>query len=69
MEAEILINKFQNLPESAKKELIDFLDFLSSRYNKKQKAKKGSFSFDWEGRLKDLNETSVELQHNANQWR
>ncbi len=69
MEAEILINKFQNLPESAKKELIDFLDFLSSRYNKKQKTKKGGFSFDWEGGLKDLNETSVELQHNANQWR
>lgn len=69
METEILINKFQNLPESAKKELIDFLDFLSSRYDKKQKIKKGGFSFEWEGGLKDLDETSVELQHKANQWR
>jgi hypothetical protein len=69
MEAEILINKFQNLPESAKKELIDFLDFLSSRYDKKQKTKIGGFSFEWEGGLKDLDETSVDLQHKANKWR
>ncbi len=69
MESDILINKFQDLPENAKKELMDFLDFLSLRYGKKQKLKKGKFSFDWEGGLKDLEETSVELQHKANQWR
>jgi hypothetical protein len=69
MEADILINKFQNLPESAKSELMDFLDFLTSRYAKKQNQKKETFSFDWEGGLKDLKETSVELQHKANQWR
>ena len=69
MEADILLNKFQNLPESAKKELLDFLDFLSLRYDKKKKEKKDGFSFDWEGGLKDLDETSVGLQHKANQWR
>ena len=69
MEADILINKFQNLPESARKELLDFLDFLLLRYGKKQKLKKGGFSFDWEGGLKDIDETSVGLQHKANQWR
>jgi hypothetical protein len=69
METDIIINKFQNLPESAKKELMDFLDFLTSRYAKKQNQQKGTFSFDWEGGLKDLKETSVELQHKANQWR
>lgn len=69
MESDILISKFQNLPESAKKELLDFLDFLSTRYVKKPKVKKGGFSYDWEGGLKELNETSVGLQHKANQWR
>lgn len=69
MEAEVLINKFQNLPQNAKKELMDFLDFLTSRYKKAESWKKKGFSFDWEGGLKDLKESSVELQHKANQWR
>ncbi len=69
MEADILINKFQSLPENAKKELMDFLDFLSFRYTKNKKSKKKAFSFNWEGGLKELNETSVELQHKATQWR
>ncbi len=69
MEADILLNKFQNLPENARKELLDFLDFLSLRYGKKRKEKKGEFSFDWKGGLKDLDETSVGLQHKANLWR
>lgn len=69
MEADVLINKFQHLPESARKELLDFLDFLSLRYAKKQKMEKEGFSFSWEGGLKDLNETSVDLQHKANKWR
>ncbi len=69
MEADILMNKFQSLPENAKKELLDFLDFLSFRYTKNKKSKKKTFSFNWEGGLKELNETSVELQHKATQWR
>ena len=69
MEADILIHKFQNLPKSAKKELLDFLDFLSDRYEKKKKNENKNFSFDWSGGLKDLDDTSVGLQHKANQWR
>lgn len=49
MEAEVLINKFQNLPQHAKKELFDFLDFLTSRYKKAKFRKNKGFSFDWEG--------------------
>ena len=69
MEAEILINKFQNLPNNAKKELMDFLEFLISRNKKEEPREKKGFSFDWEGGLKDLKESSVKLQHKANQWR
>ena len=69
MEADILINKFQNLPKNARKELLDFLDFLSARYEKKKRKENENFSFEWSGGLKDLDETSVGLQHKANQWR
>ncbi|SHJ62530.1 Protein of unknown function [Tangfeifania diversioriginum] len=69
MEADILIHKFQDLPKSAKKELLDFLDFLSSKYEMKKKEGNECFSFDWSGGLKDLDDTSVGLQHKANQWR
>lgn len=69
MEADILISKFQNLPQNAKRELLDFLDFLIFRYKKAEYQKKKGFSFDWEGGLKDVKDSSVELQHKANQWR
>jgi len=69
MEADVLINKFQNLPESARKELLDFLDFLTSRYKDAEPHEKKGFSFDWEGGLKDVKDNSVELQHKVNQWR
>lgn len=69
MEADFLISKFQNLPETAKKELLEFLDFLSTKYSRREKENKEKFSFQWEGGLKELPTTSVELQHKANQWR
>ncbi len=69
MEADVLMNKFRSLPEDARNELIDFLDFLSSRYARNKKRKNKTFSFEWEGGLEELNETSVELQHKANKWR
>lgn len=69
MEAEILISKFQNLPQNAKKELMDFLDFLISRNKKEEPREKKGFSFNWEGGLKNLKESSVELQHKAKEWR
>ena len=69
MEADLLIHKFQKLPKSARKELLDFLDFLSARYEMKKGKENENFSFDWGGGLKELDETSVELQHKANKWR
>ena len=69
MEVEILINKFQDLPQSAKQELLDFLDFLSFRYKKAEKPGGEKFSFDWEGGLNELKDSSVGLQHKATQWR
>ncbi len=66
MDLEILISKYQELPQNNKEVLMDFLDFLTIRNKKKKPAEKKDFSFDWEGGLKDLQIGSVELQHKLN---
>jgi len=69
MKQAVLLKKLELLPENAKREAFDFLDFLLARYAKKRK--KTKFSYDWEGGLADLKDeyTSVELQHKAMEWR
>lgn len=69
MKQTVLLRKIELLPESAKREAFDFLDFLLSKYARKRK--KTNFSFDWEGGLADLKDeyNSVELQHKAMEWR
>ena len=60
----------RELPEEFKKEVLDYIEFLIRKYQKKRiKGKK--FKFDWEGGLSELKEkfTSVELQHKASGWR
>ena len=60
----------QALPESLKREVLDYTEFLLSKYEKR-KQNKGNFKFNWEGALADIDEdvTSVELQHRAMEWR
>ena len=60
----------QRLPFYLKKEVLDYVEFLSSKYHRKPGSKK-KFKFDWEGGLADVKEkmTSVELQHKAMDWR
>lgn len=69
MEVSVLLHKFQSLPEEGKRELADFIEFLTFRYRKKDRKKENTFSFDWEGGIKELKEKSVDLQHEANKWR
>jgi len=60
----------QRLPFYLKKEVLDYVEFLSSKYHSTPDSKK-KFKFDWEGGLADVKEkmTSVELQHKAMDWR
>jgi len=69
LEKEIEI-KIQNLPEDLKKEVLDYIEFLSKKYEKKEISSR-KFKFNWEGDLADIDEklTSVELQHKALEWR
>ncbi len=68
----MLLKKFFGLPIDAQREILNFMDFLATRRVRKKtkKYKRQVFSFDWEGGLSEItNTTSVDLQHRANQWR
>ncbi|MBW2038062.1 MAG: DUF2281 domain-containing protein [Deltaproteobacteria bacterium] len=69
MKDQVIKAKLEDLPESLKREVLDYIDFLLQKYGKR--AKRGRFEFDWEGGLSELKEkyTSVELQHKAMEWR
>ena len=75
MNTAVLIDRFQRVPVSAQQEIADFVEFISAKYlitnTKNKKRKKDSFKFNWEGALAEYKNqyTSVELQHQANQWR
>ena len=62
--------KLRKLPSDLKREVLDYLEFLLSKYQSKKPMKK-KFKFDWEGGLSDIkgNFNSVELQHKALEWR
>ena len=74
MNANELGIKIQNLPDHLIPEVLDYVDFLLSKYGNKKIEKNESipqFKFDWEGGLVALKDqyTSVELQHKALDWR
>jgi hypothetical protein len=60
----------QKLPFYLKREVLDYIEFLSNKHRTNKMAKK-KFRFDWEGGLADVKEkmTSVQLQHKAMDWR
>jgi hypothetical protein len=73
MEFTSFISDFENLPKHIQQQLIEYAEFLKSRYMVEKKAPviKDIFSFSWENGLKNLKKeyTSVELQHQINDLR
>ena len=70
MYEERIERKIQGLPEDLRRQVLDYIEFLSNKYkNRHTSAKK--FMFDWEGGLSEIKEkfTSVEFQHKALEWR
>jgi len=69
MQKQTVKEKLRELPEDLEKEVLDYIDFLMQKHEKK--AKKRKFKFNWEGGLSELKNqyTSVELQHKAVEWR
>jgi hypothetical protein len=62
-------DKIKSLPYYLKREVLDYIDFLTKRY--KMQSKKKQFSFKWEGGLVELKEqfSAVELQHKSKDFR
>ena len=73
MEFTGFISDFENLPKHIQKQLIEYAEFLKSKYVKDvPKSRKGEkFSFSWENGLKSLKSeySSVALQHQINNLR
>ena len=63
-------NMVHKLPFYLKREVLNYIEFLSNKHHANRMAKK-KFKFDWEGGLADVKEemTSVQLQHKAMDWR
>ncbi|RJP60529.1 MAG: DUF2281 domain-containing protein [Deltaproteobacteria bacterium] len=62
--------KMRKLSEDLRREVLDYVDFLLSKYQDRETARR-KFKFDWEGGLSEIREnfTSVESQHKALEWR
>ena len=70
MEIASFISDFENLPKQIQEQILDYIEFLTVKYKKKEE-KKTPFKFDWQGGLSEMNKdyTAVELQHQANELR
>lgn len=66
---EAVKDKLEKLPINLRKEVLDYIEFLSKKYGGGER--KAGFKFDWEDGLSELKGkyTSVELQHKALEWR
>ncbi len=62
--------KIRELPEDLRREVLDYIEFLLTKYKFRLKKTK-KFKFNWEGGLSEIQEkfTSVELQHKSLEWR
>ena len=64
--------KVKSMPRHLLPEVMDYIDFLLSKYGQGATPDKESpFDFSWEGGLSDesVEHNSVELQHRASEWR
>ena len=67
------ISDFENLPKHIQRQLIEYAEFLKSKYLTEKNApdSKEKLTFSWENGLKNLKKeySSVELQHKINDLR
>jgi hypothetical protein len=67
MEFSAFIEDFENLPKHIQKQLVEYAEFLISKYKKDKRKNKNtpSLTFNWENGLDELKGaySSVELQH------
>ena len=66
MEKSTFIESFKKMPKDVQDRI---LEYVSSILKDKPIMSGRNMKFDWQGGLKNLKESSVELQHKANDWR
>ena len=66
---EMLSKTLEELPPELKREALDYIEFLTTKYRGRRGRKRPAFG--WAGGLADMREelTAVELQHRASEWR
>jgi len=62
--------KIRELPDRMKGEVLDYIEFLLTKYGRSGNEVK-EFGFDWENGLADVGKgiSSVEIKHKALEWR
>jgi len=70
MKIDDIETKIEKLPDHVIPKVIDYVDFLLTKYGSKEKSR-DKFSFNWEGGLSKLKDkfSSIQLQHKALEWR
>ena len=66
MDKTTFVEQFENMPKKIQQQILEYAQSILNQTH--QTSDKG-FKFDWEGGLSDLDESSVSLQHKANDWR
>jgi hypothetical protein len=66
MEKSTFIESFKKMPKHVQDRI---LEYVSSIVKEKPTTSGRNMKFDWQGGLKDIKESSVDLQHKANEWR
>lgn len=64
MDVTTFLNRFESLPKKIQRQIVDLAENLIRQSVKKQRV----FSFDWESTL-NKDQSTVNLQHEANSWR
>lgn len=67
MEAATFFTQFEKLPKEIQQRILQYAEDYLKRDNR-IKSKK-NYRFDWESSVSLIHETSVGLQHKANDWR
>jgi hypothetical protein len=72
MNPELVLSRIESRPEESSQLLLALVDTLAEKADGSPRTEqKQVFKFDWEGSLADAfaGTTSVDLQHQANEWR
>lgn len=66
MNISTFIKSFEAMPKYIQNRI---LEYANSILQTSQKNSGATMKFDWQGGLKNVKESSIELQHKANDWR